>query len=524
MKGLVFTWLLTALGVSSSLFSPFYGFLAYVALALLRPDFMWAHSISGGRFSLIVAGAMLLSWGFRGFGNWKLGKARLVLFLFVGFWMWSVLLAFGADSPPHAWYFVEQIGKILLPFLVGITTVRDIRDLKALAWVIVLCQGYVCFDLNVRYFQGYNALYFNGFGGVDNNSAAIGFVTALGVAFFLFLNTESIPQKGIIGLCMAFILHAILFSFSRGAMLATGIGVMISFFLIKKTSFHYTMFAVGILAGVLMAGPEVRARFMRTFEKKAGKHEASAQSRLDLWKDCWTLFKRDPIFGCGPDHWPLHAEEFGWEKNKEAHSLWVQTATETGLPGIIMFSGFYLVCIWRCAMLLLTIGPNAPPWFADSCRMTIAALIGFGVSAQFVSLEALEVPYYVALLGAGGILVYSRMLENGELAAMSPPALAGVAPAFPAPVAATAAVDWRASVDTAAGPGPASQVAEATGVIQHAAVRATTSPPAMNAQAAQPADHGVRNVALNAPRHSIETGAADQHSGDDPDDRPLIMN
>jgi len=123
---------------------------------------MWAHSISGGRFSLIVAGAMLLSWAFRGFGNWKLGKARLVLFLFVGFWMWSVLLAFGADSPPHAWYFVEQIGKILLPFLVGITTVRDIKDLKALAWVIVLCQGYVCFDLNVRYFQGYNFLYFNG--------------------------------------------------------------------------------------------------------------------------------------------------------------------------------------------------------------------------------------------------------------------------------------------------------------------------------------------------------------------------
>lgn len=434
MKGLVFTWLLTAFGVSSSLFSPFYGFLCYVALALLRPASLWSHSISSGRFSLIVAVAMLASWAFRGFGNWKLGKARLILFLFVGFWMWSAILAIGAPSQPHAWYFVEQIGKILLPFLVGITTCKTIKDLKSLAWVIVLCEGYVCFEMNLHYFRGYNYLYFIGFGGVDNNSAAIGFVTALGTAFFLFLNTEGILQKGIIGACMAFILHAILFSFSRGAMLATGIGVGISFFLIKKSSLHYAMFGIGLVAAMFLAGPEVRARFMNTFEKKAGKHEASAQSRLDLWKDCWTLLKRDPIFGCGPDHWPLHAEEFGWEKNKEAHSLWVQTATETGIPGIMMFGGFYFFCVWRCCLMLFSLPAHAPPWFGDSCRMTIAALVGFAVSAQFVSVEALEVPYYVAMLGAGSILVYGRMIEDGEFV---------VNPVM----AMNAEPDWRENVD-----------------------------------------------------------------------------
>lgn len=286
-------------------------------------------------------------------------------------------------------------------------------------------------------------------------------------------------------------------------MLATGIGVMISFFLIKKTSFHYTMFAVGILAGLLMAGPEVRARFMRTFEKKAGKHEASAQSRLDLWKDCWTLFKRDPIFGCGPDHWPLHAEEFGWEKNKEAHSLWVQTATETGLPGIIMFSGFYLVCIWRCAMLLMTIGPNAPPWFGDSCRMTIAALVGFGVSAQFVSLEALEVPYYVALLGAGGILVYNRMLENGEIQPLAEPALAGVG---------VPAVDWRETVTTES-------------ALSQAAANATYPPASVSAgsygdgKSAADASPGLAAPVATAP---VRTTA--WNAGFDPNDPPVIMN
>jgi hypothetical protein len=89
--------------------------------------------------------------------------------------------------------------------------------------------------------------------------------------------------------------------------------------------------------------------------------------------------------------------------------------------------------MWRCWLLLRHGNPDDPPWFADSCRMTIAALCGFGVAAQFVSLEALEVPYYVALLGAGGLLVYSRMEREGTLPG---PAMA---------VAATA--DWREQID-----------------------------------------------------------------------------
>lgn len=408
MKGLIFTWLLTALGVSSSIISPYYGFLVYVALAILRPDSLWSSHIQGGRFSLIVAAAMLFSWFCRGFGNWKLGDNRRIAFLFVGFWLWSFFLALQAESQVHAWYFVEQMAKILLPYLVGATTVRSISDLKLLAWTIVLCEGYVAFEMNMWYFSGYNYLWHIGFGGVDNNSAAIGLVTALGVAFFLFLNETVRWKQLIVAGCAAFIGHSILFSFSRGAMLATVIFAVISFFIIKKTTFHYTIFGLGLVMAIVLAGPEVRDRFFETFEKKNGVREASAQSRLDLWKNCYTLLMRDPIMGCGPDHWPLHAHEFGWPKGKEAHSLWVQTATETGIPGIMMFMGFYVTCIWRCWGTLFRLRPDAPTWFGDACRMTVASLTGFMVSAMFVSLEALEIPYYVALLGGASLTIYNR--------------------------------------------------------------------------------------------------------------------
>jgi probable O-glycosylation ligase (exosortase A-associated) len=408
VKGLIFTWLLTGVGVSSSLINPYYGFLTYVALAILRPDSLWSSHISGGRFSFIVAAAMLLSWAVRGFGNWQLGSARRSVMLFLGFWVWCVFLAFQASSPQHAWHYVEQMARILLPFLVGITTARSIGDLKKLAWVIVLCEGYVAFELNRYYFGGFNYLWQIGFGGVDNNSAAIGLVTALGVAFFLFLGETKWWKQGLIIVCTACIGHAVLFSFSRGAMLATVVFATISFFIIQKTTKHYLMFGSGLLAALMLAGPEVQARFLETFAKKDGTREESAQSRIDLWKDCYTVLMRDPVMGCGPDHWPLLAHTFGWEAGKEAHSLWVQTATETGIPGIAMFLGFYLVTIWRSWRLLGRLQPDDPPWFGDAARMTVGSLCGFGVAAQFVSLEALEIPYYVALLGAGSLAVYDK--------------------------------------------------------------------------------------------------------------------
>ena len=42
----------------------------------------------------------------------------------------------------------------------------------------------------------------------------------------------------------------------------------------------------------------------------------------------------------------------------------------------------------------------------------IASLCGFAVSAQFVSLEFLEPPYYIALVGAGVLKLCSRSIPS----------------------------------------------------------------------------------------------------------------
>lgn len=400
MKGLLFTYLLTYGGAAVALLNPFVGLCIYVSFSILKPDAMWPWSVPPGQYSRTVFLATLLGWLLSGFGAMRLGRARMPLLLLSGFFFWCVMSAFQAPNQVLAWAYVDSMMKMHLPVLIGLTLLNSIERLRILAWVIVVSQGYVAFELNLSYLGGYNALQEQGFAGMDNNSAAIAFVTALGMAFFLGMN-ETIPwRKGVCYGFAALLAHAILFSFSRGGMLAMGLSAIVGFFMLPKRPSYVFSFGIAVLIGVSLAGNEVRNRLSTAFAQGEQRDE-SAQSRLDLWRDCWDVIKKNPVFGAGPDHWPLHAADYGWPAGKEAHSLWVQNAAELGIPGVLLLLGFYA---WTMAALwpLAKESSDVPdPWYRDAARMVVTSLVGFIVSAQFVSLEALEIPYYVTLVGAG---------------------------------------------------------------------------------------------------------------------------
>lgn len=407
MKGLLVTYALTCGGAVGALINPIYGLMAYIALAIIKPEAMWPWSVGEGRYSLAVAGAMFLGWIMTKRATLSVGRSFGVASLLFGFLAWSYI---GAYFPPNqflAWDFVERLAKIIIPCLVGITMITSTRELKMLAWTMVVAQGYVAYELNMYYFSGYNVLQYEGFGGMDNNSAAIALVTGFGIAFFLGLHSEKLWQKGTAFGLALLMCHAVLFSFSRGG----AMGLIVSGFtlavVIPKTPKTWALLLLcGVMASVL-AGPEVRDRFMTAFVKEDGQREASAQSRVDLWKDCWDVMKKYPVMGVGPNHWPVIAPQYGWPRGKEAHSLWFQCGAEQGFVGLALFLGFYLLCIfqlWRVTWKKTVVEDE---WVKHTARMALTALCGFVVSGSFVSIEALEIPYYTVMLGCGALKLAS---------------------------------------------------------------------------------------------------------------------
>lgn len=434
MKGLLFTYLLTYGGALASLVRPYYGLLVYVCFAIVKPDLLWHWSVPQGNYSRIVALAMAAGWLISGFGDKRFGPARAIVGCFAGFGIWLVVSGLFAPDSDVAFAAIEQYAKILLPILVGATVVRTPQQLRGLLWTIVASQTWIALEMNLSYLQGYNQLQFEGFAGMDNNSVAIALVTALGVAFVTGLRAAT-PGRAALAFGMTGILaHAVLISFSRGGMLAAAACGAAAFLVVPRTTRVYVVFGLALLATLRLAGPEVRGRLMSSFEDRSTL-DVSAQSRLELWEDCVDATLSHPVFGVGPDHWPLVAHTYGWPRGKEAHSLWFQTAAELGFPGIAMLLGAYVLTILRCLGLIRSAGrrsraagdrdgPSPRPderageTPVDIARMTIPGLVGFGIAAQFVSLEALEIPYYVALLGACAVLIETRRRATEDVSAV----------------------------------------------------------------------------------------------------------
>lgn len=437
MKGLLFTYLLTYGGSLVALFNPFYGLLVYVCFAIVKPDAMWFFSVPQGNYSRLVALALLLGWAGKGFGRWNFGRAKGIVAALVFFWVWSTLSAVLAPNQKVAWEFVESFSKIALPFLVGLTLIHSVRQLKQLAWVLVLSQGYVALEFNLSYLGGYNRLWLEGFGGMDNNCNGIALVTMVGTAFFLALYTRNLLAKGVGLAAMALMVHAILFSFSRGALLSLIISGFTAFLFLPKKPVNLLIFAILVILGARLAGQQVLARFETTFASEE-QRDGSAASRVQLWGVCGDLMMKNPL-GIGPNHFPLVVHEFGFERNKEAHTLWLQLGAELGFPGVCSLLLFFGMSIVQLGLFLWRQPPGLDPWYFYFSQMVIVSILGFCISAQFVSLKMLETPYYVVLLGAGVLKLTSATRKTSAWRPQQPsPQFSRIsswrtAPRFPVP-------------------------------------------------------------------------------------------
>jgi O-antigen ligase len=432
MKGLIFTYLLTYGGALASLYRPYWGLLIYICFAIINPAAMWFFSVPPGNYSRIVAIALLVGWCLHGFGDWRFGRARPIVILLVFFLLWAGVMAIPAPHQGLAWTYVEINAKIVLPFLVGITVINSVQQLKQLVWVIVLSQGYLAYEFNLSYFEGFNRMRYDDFAGLDANDLAIGMDAGIGLAFFLGLHAERWWGKAVAFGSALVMGHSVLFSNSRGGMLGLILTGGVAFLLIRKQPRHYLALLVAILIGVRLAGVEVRERFVTTFADSEHR-DGSAGARVKHWKACADSILTSPL-GAGPNQWQIVAPRYGLPA-MEGHSHWLQTGAELGLPGLGALVGFYLLTMIRLWPLARERVPVSDPWLTYMARMVIASLIGFAIPAQFITAWGVEIPYYITLLGAGVLKVVSA--EAAANAARAAPArVARLELAQPPPLAA----------------------------------------------------------------------------------------
>ena len=407
MKGLILTYIICITGSIAALRYPLIGLQVYVGLAVLRPQAIFGFAGDLSNLSMLVGVAVLIGWALQGFGSWRFGRGGPVVVFLVLFVLWFLVSATQAIEPSKAFDSAWELSKFVLPFLIGVTLMEGEKDWRPMLWTLVLAQGYVGFENHVNYLvKGYNTAS-EGFGGMDNNCFGASLVTLLGPAIALMISSKTWWSRGLAALAAALILHTTLLTFSRGAMVGLLAVAVTAFVMMPKRPRYLGALVLTLVVSLQFIGPQLAERYSTVFAP-AEERDGSAESRIELWKDCIEVVKAYPVFGVGPANWQVIAEQYGWPPGKSAHSVWMETAAELGLPGALVLFLFFATAalkLWPIARTPLTDTNRYEVVLASG---VVLAIVGFMVSGQFVSVPGLEAPYYVTMLGAAMLKTTSR--------------------------------------------------------------------------------------------------------------------
>jgi probable O-glycosylation ligase (exosortase A-associated) len=220
------------------------------------------------------------------------------------------------------------------------------------------------------------------------------------------------------------LVHGVLITYSRGAMLSLICATPFMVLRSRRRGQFALIVVLMAFAVPVMAGPEIRARFM-TLEQY--DKDASANSRFGSWEAAIRIANDYPVFGVGIRNSNLFSYQYGADmEGRTIHSQYFQILADSGYVALISY---------LCAIVALLAGASRARRRLKKCRGAETDLmrsmlngiegciVVFAVGSSFLSLEVFELPYLVALLGGQLTMLTRQMAERSAEQAENAPGL-----------------------------------------------------------------------------------------------------
>ncbi len=410
MKQMLFLVTLLSLGGFGSILHPFWGLLTYYTIATLRPQDVWEWALPV-QFRWSMAAAILLLLGIALNLNRVVHAMRinLVMVLMLIFALLIGLSCLTAYDPDTATRWATLYAKILLICFVTGLLVTELWQVRALCIAIFLSLAYLAWDVNTSYiFQGRLTIFHAGLGDLDNNGAAMLMGLTIPFAYAFAVSPIRMWQRAISVFCALLALHAVMLSYSRGAMVAVSCGLL-WLILHHHSRAQKVVMVIGLVAALtVMAGPEVQKRFVST---ASYDQENTAQLRFASWGAAWRIANEHP-FGVGVRNSNAYTHSYGADKlGRTVHNQYLQLAADSGIPTMLVYVLLIITVLVMmfnarraCLRTLAQRGDLPPsddePRHRQMLQMTAnlalgcqTAIIIFAVDSLFLSMEVVEVPW-----------------------------------------------------------------------------------------------------------------------------------
>lgn len=436
-KQLVFVLGVMFVGMAGSFaLSPVYGVAVYYFFAVLRPQFIWEWALPDDPgWSFYVALSALISTALWRSGLYAPMKAATPPwygeppytrshYLFLAFTAWIGLTYMFAFNTTVAWPFFLEYVKIFVMFICATFVLRTVKELWLIYMLVLIAAVYIAYEINMYYLTAtWLLLQQRGYGGLDNNGAALILAMAVPMTFFAWEATRHWVRWGFL-LVIPPLLHAIMLSYSRGAMLSLCVCAVLVWLRARNKAFVTVVYGLLMVVVVVLAGKEVRERFL-----SIGKQDVdeSAQSRWTTWNIAIRMANERPLFGFGIRNSNLFTFSYGADMpGRSIHSQYLQTAADSGWVALGLYVGLLgstLIGLRQVRRVLR--GWNDPETLRVKSLASglECALVLFAFGAAFLSLEHFEMPYILILLAVQlHAITRAVMSHHGPAPLPGPPA------------------------------------------------------------------------------------------------------
>lgn len=371
---------------------------------------------------------------------------KIVLGLGAAYWLWSLVSMASSINFREGYLDTFRHGlNLVLLYVILVTVFKEGEQWMKIAKTIVIISliqslaGILQFyDIAFTEVPGANEKPF----GLMGNRNFFGSAQVYLIPFVLYVLMKAGKQwKYIAGISMAGLVISILLSQTRSAWLATAVlfvvaTILMVIFLSAERKKWLIGSAVALLAsaaivsgviftdssGKLKTSVKERAISLTGSFSDNSTATVNVNERLKLWLKTGSIIKDNPLLGVGPGNWKIVIPAYGTANTAFAngiyspdrpHNVYLQVASETGIPGALFYFGMWVMIAFCGFRVLIQKEPvnNKLPVI-----LMMAGLSAVAVDAFFsFPIDRIEHNLYIMLMGGFILGAYTRQWLKEKL-------------------------------------------------------------------------------------------------------------
>jgi len=307
-------------------------------------------------------------------------------------WAYFLITTINALVPKFAWLKLIEVSKIYLPFIFTLWLINTRQKLYYLILTIAASIGILAVKGGIwAVGTGFSHRVYGppGTQFYENNAFAIATLMTIPLLILWLRETTNRKLKLALMAAVPLAFASAISSHSRGALLTMAVLVPLLLWHSKRKYLAIPVLAIGVWYGIDYL-PEHWFQRMETLETY--QEDASAQGRLEAWRDGINYALRHPLTGAGFEGWR-------WVTRRDWHSSYVEILAEHGVIAFTLwFSLLFGTIISLTRILRRVRGLERMAWARNWAQMLRASLVAYAVGTLFLGLSYWDIFYHLVFI------------------------------------------------------------------------------------------------------------------------------